>query len=160
MSPDFSVAAGHWEAIAIYGSSQAQCHSTSVDSQPQKNWSKEKLPAFIQRKCFLFIKVNIFLHLIWNKASSFNQRKFPSPNILISDQVFNQRKSVLSFFVQNLHIKHFKEKWSIVKGMELERWCNPFFKNGFTMVKIKIVIDQDDHDVLISSRCLCFFSDK
>ena len=144
MSPDFSVAAGHWEAIAIYGSSQAQCHSTSVDSQPQKNWSKEKLPAFIQRKCFLLIKVNIFLHLIWNKASSFNQRKFPSPNILISDQVFNQRKSVLSFFVQNLHIKHFKEKWSI----------------DFAMVKIKIVIDQDDHDVLISPRCLCFFSDK
>ena len=152
MSPDFSVAAGHWEAIAIYGSSQAQCHSTSVDSQPQKNWSKEKMPAFIQRKCFLLIRVNI-----WFES---NQRKFPSPNILISDQVFNQRKSVLSFFVQNLHIKHFKEKWSIVKGMELERWCDPFFKNGFTMVKIKIVIDQDDHDVLISSRCLCFFSDK
>ena len=152
MSPDFSVAAGHWEAIAIYGSSQAQCHSTSVDSQPQKNWSKEKMPAFIQSKCFLLIRVNI-----WFES---NQRKFPSPNILISDQVFNQRKSVLSFFVQNLHIKHFKEKWSIAEGVELERWCNSSFKNGFTMVKIKIVIDQDDHDVLISSRCLCFFSDK
>ena len=109
--------------------------------------SKEMLP-FNQSKYFIRFD------------SSSKQIKFPLSNILISDQVSNQRKSVLSFFVQNLHIKHFKEKWSIAKGMELERWCNSSFKIGFTMVKIKIVIDQDDHDVLISSRCLCFFSDK